>query len=140
MTGRWSRLARWLAPAISLAIAGAAVVALRRELHVMAAADASLRPGPSLSAALRALYPSPVVSLNRIIAMRYAHGADAAMDELTSTTSLGDLQDSLLYHATLGELHSARGDTAPDPAPRPPTQRAARAASPRAAASAHART
>jgi RNA polymerase sigma-70 factor (ECF subfamily) len=62
--------------------------------------------------ALSELYPSPVVSLNRIIAMRYAHGADAALDELTATASLRDLQDSLLYHATLGELHSARGDTA----------------------------
>ncbi|HEY5808399.1 MAG TPA: DUF6596 domain-containing protein [Povalibacter sp.] len=60
--------------------------------------------------ALNELFPSPVVSLNRIIAMRYARGADAALEEFNATDSLRDLQESLMYYATLGELHSALGN------------------------------
>lgn len=59
---------------------------------------------------LRALFPSPVVSLNRIIAMRYARGAQAALEELEATEGLHSVQDSLLYHATLGELYSSLGE------------------------------
>lgn len=59
--------------------------------------------------ALHSLYPSPVVSLNRIIAMRYARGAQAALDEFNATDDLHDVQGSLLYHATLGELYAALG-------------------------------
>ncbi|HKE93182.1 MAG TPA: DUF6596 domain-containing protein, partial [Povalibacter sp.] len=60
--------------------------------------------------ALSELYPSPVVSLNRIIALRYARGADAALDEFNTTDSLRGMQETLLYHATLGELHAALGN------------------------------
>jgi RNA polymerase sigma-70 factor (ECF subfamily) len=60
--------------------------------------------------ALNEFFPSPIVSLNRIIALRYARGADAALDEFHGTDSLRDLQESLLYQATLGELHSALGN------------------------------
>ncbi len=60
--------------------------------------------------ALDELYPSAVVSLNRIIALRYAQGARAALDEFISSSSLQDVQDSLVYRATLGELHAALGD------------------------------
>jgi RNA polymerase sigma-70 factor, ECF subfamily len=60
--------------------------------------------------ALNEFFPSPIVSLNRIIALRYARGADAALDEFHETDSLRDLQESLLYQATLGELHCALGN------------------------------
>lgn len=60
--------------------------------------------------ALNELFPSPVVSINRIIAMRYARGASAAMQEFDATDSLRDMQESLVYHATLGELHAALGN------------------------------
>ncbi|MFL6548880.1 MAG: RNA polymerase sigma factor [Povalibacter sp.] len=63
--------------------------------------------------ALDEFFPSPVVSLNRIIALRYARGAHVAMDEFVGTDSLRTLQESLLYQATLGELHAALGN---DPA------------------------
>ncbi|HEU4486707.1 MAG TPA: DUF6596 domain-containing protein [Povalibacter sp.] len=59
---------------------------------------------------LAELYPSPVVSLNRIIAVRYAVGAEAAFEEFQRTESLRRMQESLLYHATLGDLHTALGE------------------------------
>ncbi len=62
--------------------------------------------------ALDELYPSAVVSLNRIIALRHAQGANAALDRLNADASLQSLQGSLLYRATLGELHAALGDHA----------------------------
>jgi RNA polymerase sigma-70 factor (ECF subfamily) len=62
--------------------------------------------------ALSELFPSPIVSLNRIIALRYARGADAALSEFNDTDSLRILQESLLYQATLGELHASLGNDA----------------------------
>ncbi|HEY4369435.1 MAG TPA: DUF6596 domain-containing protein [Steroidobacteraceae bacterium] len=59
---------------------------------------------------LCSLYPSPVASLNRIIAVRYAHGAAAALTEFAATDGLRSMDDSLIYHATLGELYRALGE------------------------------
>ena len=56
------------------------------------------------------LYPSPVASLNRIIALRHARGAAAALTEFTATEGLRSIDDSLIYHATLGELYGALGE------------------------------
>jgi RNA polymerase sigma-70 factor (ECF subfamily) len=56
------------------------------------------------------LYPSPVASLNRIIALRFAEGARRAMDELHRTGAAAELQDSLMYHTTFGELQEALGE------------------------------
>jgi RNA polymerase sigma-70 factor (ECF subfamily) len=53
------------------------------------------------------LYPSPAATLNRIIALRYARDAQAALAVLTSSSELQSVQDSLVYHATLAELHEA---------------------------------
>lgn len=61
---------------------------------------------------LRALFPSPVAELNRIIALRHARGPRAAFEALQAAESLAVLQDSLMYHATLGELHEALGNGA----------------------------
>ncbi len=60
--------------------------------------------------ALAERFPSPIVSLNRIIAMRYARGADAAWSAFQSTDSLRALHESLIYQATLGELNAAMGN------------------------------
>jgi RNA polymerase sigma-70 factor (ECF subfamily) len=54
------------------------------------------------------LFPSPVATLNRIIALRYARGAEAALLALRASDELHAVQDSLVYHATLAELHQAQ--------------------------------
>lgn len=53
------------------------------------------------------LYPSPVATLNRIIALRYARGAEAALLALRGSSELHSVQESMVYHATLAELHEA---------------------------------
>ncbi len=53
------------------------------------------------------LYPSPVATLNRIVALRYARGAAAAFLALRASDELHAVQDSMIYHATLAELHQA---------------------------------
>ncbi len=58
------------------------------------------------------LYPSPVSSLNRIIALRYAQGAQPALQALLTCETAARLQDSLIYQATLAELHDALGEHA----------------------------
>lgn len=52
-------------------------------------------------------YPSPVATLNRIIALRYARGAEAALLALRASSELQGVQESMVYHATLAELHEA---------------------------------
>jgi RNA polymerase sigma-70 factor (ECF subfamily) len=56
------------------------------------------------------LYPSPVTSLNRIIALRYARDAATALAALRESDELESIRDSLVYHATLAELHDALGE------------------------------
>lgn len=56
------------------------------------------------------LYPSPVATLNRIIALRYARGAEAALLALRASSELHGVQESMVYHATLAELHEALDD------------------------------
>ena len=52
--------------------------------------------------ALLAMAPSPVVQLNRAIALRYLKGADVALDEVDALA--GSLGEYYLFHATRGEL------------------------------------
>lgn len=52
-------------------------------------------------------YPSPVATLNRIIALRYARGAEAALLALRASSELHGVQESMVYHAALAELHEA---------------------------------
>lgn len=52
-------------------------------------------------------YPSPVATLNCIIALRYARGAEAALLALRASSELHSVQESMVYHATLAELHEA---------------------------------
>ena len=49
----------------------------------------------------------PVCNLNRIVALRYARGAEAAFLALRASDELHAVQDSMIYHATLAELHQA---------------------------------
>jgi RNA polymerase sigma factor (sigma-70 family) len=58
------------------------------------------------------LCPGPVSSLNRIIALRYAQGAQPALQALMTCEAAARLQDSLIYQATLAELHDALGEHA----------------------------
>lgn len=58
------------------------------------------------------LYPSPVATLNRVIALRYASGPEAALSALVASDELDSLQASLVYNATLAELHEALGQHA----------------------------
>ena len=53
------------------------------------------------------LFPSPVATLNRVIALRYARGAQEALLALRASDELHALQDTLLYHATMAELLEA---------------------------------
>ncbi|WP_116808384.1 RNA polymerase sigma factor [Steroidobacter cummioxidans] len=53
------------------------------------------------------LFPSPVATLNRVIALRYARGAQEALLALRASDELHALQDTLVYHATMAELHEA---------------------------------
>lgn len=52
-------------------------------------------------------FPSPVATLNRVIALRYARGAQEALLALRTSDELHAVQDTLVYHATMAELHEA---------------------------------
>jgi RNA polymerase sigma-70 factor (ECF subfamily) len=52
-------------------------------------------------------FPSPVATLNRVIALRYARGAQEALMALRASDELHVVQDTLVYHATMAELHEA---------------------------------
>lgn len=53
------------------------------------------------------LFPSPVATLNRVIALRYARGAQEALRALRASDELHAVQETMTYHATLAELHEA---------------------------------
>lgn len=52
-------------------------------------------------------FPSPVATLNRVIALRYARGAQEALLALRASDELHAVQDTMVYHATMAELHEA---------------------------------
>jgi len=52
-------------------------------------------------------FPSPVATLNRVIALRYARRAQEALRALRASDELHAVQDTLAYHATMAELHEA---------------------------------
>lgn len=55
-------------------------------------------------------FPSPVATLSRVIALRYARGAREALSALRASDELHAIQDRIVYHATLAELHEALED------------------------------
>jgi RNA polymerase sigma-70 factor (ECF subfamily) len=66
----------------------------------------------SLYDALLDLEPSPVVALNRAIALSRAEGADAGLRALDALRDDPTLSRYALFHATLGELSRETGDLA----------------------------
>ncbi|HLU39542.1 MAG TPA: sigma-70 family RNA polymerase sigma factor [Planctomycetota bacterium] len=61
---------------------------------------------------LTAIRPSPVVALNRAVAVAHVHGPDAALAELAAMPQRERLDSYYLLHAVAGELHWRRGDRA----------------------------
>lgn len=60
--------------------------------------------------ALLALKPSPVVALNRAVAVAHAHGPRAALAALDAIAGRERLQNHHLFHAVVGELHLRLGE------------------------------
>jgi RNA polymerase sigma-70 factor (ECF subfamily) len=60
---------------------------------------------------LLAMQPSPVVALNRAIAIAMADGPDAGIAAIESIASRDSLRDYPLFYATLGELWLRSGDS-----------------------------
>ncbi|HEY8933279.1 MAG TPA: DUF6596 domain-containing protein [Rariglobus sp.] len=56
--------------------------------------------------ALLALKPSPLVALNRAVAVAHVHGPQAGLDALAAITPREPLDSHYLFHAVTGELHS----------------------------------
>lgn len=56
------------------------------------------------------LKPSPIVELNRAVAVAHVHGARAALDVLAAMKDRDRLESHYLLHAVIGELHSRLND------------------------------
>ncbi len=77
-------------------------------LHCVAA-DATSTDWPRILAhydLLLRLNPSPVIELNRVVAVAHVHGARAGLDALNSITQSALLDSLHLFHAVAGELHT----------------------------------
>jgi len=62
----------------------------------------------TLYTALLRMKPSPIVELNRAIAVGYAH---SPKDGLEALQKIKDLENHYLYHAAIGDFYSELGDT-----------------------------
>jgi len=51
------------------------------------------------------LKPSPIVALNRAVALSYVHGPQAGLDAIAAMPDRERLESHYLLHAVLGELH-----------------------------------
>lgn len=60
--------------------------------------------------ALLELDPSPVVALNRVVAIAQVHGPEAALETIEELANDGRLRDYYLFHAVHGELLRRTGD------------------------------
>ena len=60
---------------------------------------------------LARLAPSPVVLLNRAIAIKELEGPQAALDSIRKIPGIDYLQNYYLLHAILGELNALTGNT-----------------------------
>jgi RNA polymerase sigma-70 factor (ECF subfamily) len=77
---------------------------------------------------LLAVKPSPIVAMNRAIAVAEVHGAQAGLDALAAIRPRKLLETYYLYPGTLGELYIRLGDHAA--AARHPRRAVAMATSP----------
>lgn len=57
-------------------------------------------------------HPSPVITLNRAVAVARVHGAPAAISSLELGPECDRLPNHHLYHAVLGDLHAQTGNSA----------------------------
>lgn len=75
------------------------------------AADTDWHQIVALYDVLRALQPSPVVMLNRAVAVRMAHGPQAATTVLDRLAAAGALDGYHLFHVAQADCRAALGDT-----------------------------
>ncbi len=61
---------------------------------------------------LERLAPSPIVALNRAVAVAHVHGPAAGLTALAAMPERARLSDHYLFHAVEGELHHRRADHA----------------------------
>lgn len=61
---------------------------------------------------LLGLEDSPVIALNRAVAVRRVHGADAALAAVRAIKDVASLDDYYLYHAVLADIQMERGEFA----------------------------
>ena len=104
---------------LGLATAGDAVSEYHLEAGIAAchstAADDSATHWPrilSLYDQLVALNASPVVAMNRAVAVARVHGAQAGLDALTAISNRSSLESYHLYHAIRGSLAAELGHLA----------------------------
>lgn len=62
--------------------------------------------------ALHQLMPTPIVALNRAVALANVHGAHAGIEAIAAIPDRERLESNHLFHAVLGELHLRLGDNA----------------------------
>ncbi len=79
--------------------------------HASAAGDATTDWPRILSLYdhLSILQPSPIVTLNRAVAISKVHGPDAAISAIESDATASRLKNHHLLHSVIGELESRRG-------------------------------
>jgi predicted RNA polymerase sigma factor len=79
--------------------------------HAMAptAADTDWRRIAGLYALLAARFPSPVVELNRAVAVAMLHGPAAGLELVDAVAATGALDDYHLLHAVRGDLLTRLG-------------------------------
>ena len=58
------------------------------------------------------IHPSPVVALNRAVAVAYLDGPQAGLEAIAAIPQRDRLETHYLYHAVLGELHGRGNDHA----------------------------
>ena len=56
------------------------------------------------------LNPSPVIALNRAIALSMVHGPDAGIRELSAIKDLPAMRSYYLFHSTLADFHVQKGE------------------------------
>jgi RNA polymerase sigma-70 factor (ECF subfamily) len=56
--------------------------------------------------------PSPVVALNRAVAVAHVHGARAALEAIEAMAQRQRLESNYLLHAVVGDLHARLNDHA----------------------------
>jgi len=89
----------------------AAIAAVHAEASSYAETDWSEIVG--LYDLLLRLHPSPVVALNRAVALGMRDGAEAALHELDAVSANGELQDYYLFHAARADFYRQLGQVGP---------------------------